>query len=867
VDIESGQSLLHYRFVEKIGEGGMGVVWKAIDTTLEREVAIKILPPKIAADPDRRARFEREAKAVAALSHPNILAIYDFNSIDGTSFVVTELLEGETLRERLERGAIAPRKAAELGRQVARGLAAAHDKGIVHRDLKPENLFVTHDGRIKILDFGLATAEGGGAEGATRTSLTAPGTVMGTVGYMSPEQVRGEAVDARSDIFSFGAVLYEMASGSRPFVADTQAETMTAILKEEPPDLASTSAEMPPALATIVRRCIEKRAGERFQSAHDLAFSLEGLSDVTVPSGATRAVTASVAEQPRKSGRRSVGLILLGIALGVALGVAAAAMLLRPAPTALPEFSRLTSRRGTVTNARFMPGEQSAVYSATWEGGPLQLFSAGPGATGSRPLPFDGAELLSVSSTGQLALALDRHFPLGWEAVGTLAVVRPEGSAPRAILENVLVADWGPDGENLAVAHEVDGVVRLEYPIGTVLHESLGWISALRVHPDGDRIAFSDNPIRGDNRAEIKIVNRQGVVETVTPGGSWGLLWSADGREILFGNGGNVSAVRPGEAPREIYRGLSGIHLLDVNASNDLLIGATMIRREMFGRGAENDQDINLSWLDWSTPRDLVRDGSGVVFEEGNQVEEDGYAMYLGGLDGSAPVPLGYGTSLTVSPNGRWVVIVKRPFSAEPELVLMPTGPGESRRLPLGDLRIRQWGASWVPGSESSFDQGAIVFVARAPDAPSRLYHLSLTGDSAPVPITPEDFPLAPRGTAVSPDGSLVLALSADGVVMQFPIEGGDPIPAPLVRPGELALGFDDDGRHLFVQTTSTVPARIVRVNLDSGQRTAWRELSPADPTGVFTVDYVQISGDGEAYVYSCRRMVSRLMLIEGLQY
>ena len=276
--------LTHYRIVSKIGAGGMGEVYRALDTRLDREVAIKVLPADFANDPDRLKRFEQEARATSALNHPNILTVYDIGTHEGAPFIVAELLDGEELRAQLEEGAIAPKKVIEYARQIADGLAAAHEKGIVHRDLKPENLFVTKDGRVKILDFGLAKLKpqkltgGVDSEGETMKPLTNPGVVMGTVGYMSPEQVRGETVDHRSDLFSFGLILFEMLCGERAFHRETMAETMTAILKEDPPELSETNAKISPALDKIVRRCLEKKPERRFHSAHDLGFALETLS-------------------------------------------------------------------------------------------------------------------------------------------------------------------------------------------------------------------------------------------------------------------------------------------------------------------------------------------------------------------------------------------------------------------------------------------------------------------------------------------------------------------------------------------------------------------------------------------------------------
>src|SRR6266536_1522292 len=272
-----------YEIRSQLGAGGMGEVYLARDPRLNRDVAIKVLPAALSSDSERLRRFEQEAQAAGALNHPNILSIYDVDTHDGSPYVVSELLEGETLREQLNGTALPVRKAIDYALQIASGLAAAHAKGIVHRDLKPENLFVTKDGRVKILDFGLAKLtqpEKAGPQTSlpTETAGTEPGVVLGTLGYMSPEQVRGKPADARSDIFAFGAILYEMLSGNRAFRGDSAADTMSAILKEDPPDLSITNQSISPGLERIVHHCLEKNPERRFQSAHDLAFDLEALS-------------------------------------------------------------------------------------------------------------------------------------------------------------------------------------------------------------------------------------------------------------------------------------------------------------------------------------------------------------------------------------------------------------------------------------------------------------------------------------------------------------------------------------------------------------------------------------------------------------
>src|ERR1700733_7165097 len=434
MNLSPGSRLGPYEIVAPLGAGGMGEVYRARDSRLKREVPIKVSPQAFSLEADRLRRFEQEALATAALNHPNILAVFDIGTHEGSPYVVSELLEGETLRERLRGGAIALRKTLDYALQTAHGLAAAHEKGIIHRDLKPENLFVTKDGRVKILDFGLAKLTQAEPEAhttlPTMTGGTEAGTVLGTAGYMSPEQVRGIALDARSDIFSFGAILYEMLSGKRAFHGDTPADTMSGDLKEEPAELSETNRNVSPALERIVHHCLEKSPEARFHSASDIAFDLEHLSGVS----ATSTKVAPLEAQPQRS--------KMAIAIAAAIAFAAAMIGLGwwlghgSAKVGTPEYQQITFRTGSIATARFTP-DGGIVYSAAWGGGPSQLYLARTDDPGARELGIKDAELLSISKGGELAIRLNTVGHGGYARSGTLARVPLSGGSPREVLHDV----------------------------------------------------------------------------------------------------------------------------------------------------------------------------------------------------------------------------------------------------------------------------------------------------------------------------------------------------------------------------------------------------------------------------------------------
>jgi hypothetical protein len=429
----------------------MGEVYRARDVALGRDVAIKVLPVAFSEDSDRLRRFKLEAQAAAALNHPNILTIYHVGEDNGAPYIVSELLEGESLRQRLQAGALPTRKAIDCAVQVARGLAAAHDKGIVHRDLKPENIFLSRDGRVKVLDFGLAKLtrpeeSATDFDSPTMTRGSEPGFALGTVGYMSPEQVRGQAAEPTSDLFSFGVILYEMLTGKRAFRGETAADTMSAILKEDPRELTETNRQIPSALERIVRHCLEKNPEERFQSARDVAFDLETLSS---GSGIAPVSPGSASTRKRKPLLAAVAGVVIMAAFAAGFFLAG-----HKSPVPLPTYRRLTFRQGTVRAARFAPDGQSIVYSAAWEGNPSELFTTRPQGPESRALGLAGSALLAVSPTGDIAVLLGAHSVSVAANAGTLARVPLEGGAPREILSNVENADWAPDGTSLLITRQ-----------------------------------------------------------------------------------------------------------------------------------------------------------------------------------------------------------------------------------------------------------------------------------------------------------------------------------------------------------------------------------------------------------------------------
>jgi eukaryotic-like serine/threonine-protein kinase len=853
--LTSGTKLGPYEIHSSIGAGGMGEVYRARDSRLGRDVAIKILPASFSADPDRLRRFAQESRAAASLNHPNILSIFDIGEDRAAPYVVSELLEGETLRDRLREGPIPSRKAIDYARQIAGGLAAAHEKGITHRDLKPENLFITNDGRVKILDFGLAKLThpepDASGEAPTQQIATDAGTVMGTVGYMAPEQVRGKPADPRSDIFSFGAILYEMLSGKRAFHGDSPVDTMSAILKEEPPDLTETNRNISSALERIVRHCLEKNPAERFQSARDLAFNLDALSDI---SSSSRSGSVKPLPLEGKSTRR---WLMPAIAVVLVLASWAGIYLLaRRGAVANPTFHEITFRNGTIWDARFAPDGQSIIYGATWEGAPQELFSTRFDSTDSRPVGLTSAQILAISSKGEMAVSLHSAVYSAFTQAGTMARVSLAGGAPREVLDQVMWADWSADGQSLAVIRPGGSNGNLlEYPIGTVIYTPAAWVSHVRFSPNGEFLAFADHIQSGDD-GRIVVIDQHGNRKTSSSFYSsvQGLAWSPNGKEVWFsavpnGAARSLYALDFSGKERLIYRAPGGVTIHDISRSGKVLLTTDKTRLGLFALAPGETRERSLSWFDWSLLNDFSPDGKTVLFSESGESNNGG--VFLRHTDGSPAVRLSDGDFSQFSPDGKWALVeVGKP----PHLLLVPTGVGEPRQI--GD-NTPHYFADWLPDGKS------VIFTAAEPGHERRVYVQDIDPPgTAPRPVTPEGT----FGSLVSPDGKRVLATDAHHQRWLYPIAGGEPQKLNFdIPPGETVLSFFDNGKSLLLRTRS-LPLKITRVDLATGKRVPFREIAPADPAGAQSIPVIKFSADGKSYAYSLGRQLSDLYVVDGLK-
>jgi serine/threonine protein kinase len=847
--LSSGTRLGPYEVLAPLGAGGMGEVYRARDTRLEREVAIKVLPAELASDAERLKRFEKEARSASALNHPNIVTIYDIGSEGGTSYIAMERVEGATLREQIAGGALPIKKLLPTATQIAEGLAKAHEAGIVHRDLKPENVMVTKDGLVKILDFGLAkltSTMSGSGEGSNLPTMTGttPGVVVGTVGYMSPEQASGETLDFRSDQFSFGSILYEMATGKRAFQKKTAIDTLGAILNDEPEPIAAINPQTPLALRWIAERCLSKEPRQRYASTDDLARDL-----ATIRDRLSEAVSGGTLAAPPRRGMA----LRLSLAAAALAGVAllSGKLLWRQPPPSPPEFQRLTFRRGIPSYARFSPDGQTVVYSAAWEGGPPNLYSMRLDHPESRPFDLPPAYVLSVSSAGELAILLKSKSPYPPNRLGTLARVPLVGGVAREVLEDVNGADWSPDGRELAIVRQVGDRRRLEFPIGKKLYEA-SMIWAPRVSPRGDLVAFIEEAESGGR--VLCVIDASGKKRTLSRNAGFGLAWSPDGDEIWSGWTKLEALTLAGK--RRVLANfpepLSG-NVEDVSRDGRLLLLLAEFSNGIAGMAPGETQEHELSWLGFPGLAGISRDGKWLLFNSGTR-SSGGNGVYFRSTDGSVPPVLlaegGDGRGL--SPDSKWAIVVREGRSSELELV--PTGPGEKKVLKVTGIDTTESGATFFP------DGKRILIEAGQPGRPPRCFVQDLDG-VAPRAITPEGV----HSPVISPDGQLVAALDADSRVFLYPVDGGAPKAASgTAETGELKA-WSQDGRSLYVsERVGDGRIKVFRRDLANGRRDLWKELAPADPAGIMSMD--ALMAPNGAYAYGYNRFVGNFYLVKGVK-
>jgi eukaryotic-like serine/threonine-protein kinase len=855
--LPAGSRLGPYEIVAPLGAGGMGEVYRARDSRLAREVAIKVLPEELASDQSRLRRFEKEARSASGLNHPNIVTVYDVGSEGGVSYIAMEKVEGETLRRLLVGGALPVKKLLPIVSQVAEGLSKAHEAGIVHRDLKPENVMVTKDGLVKILDFGLAkpTHVGSGSDAGSHLPTetgTSPGMIVGTVGYMSPEQASGEAVDFRSDQFAFGSILYELTTGKRAFLKKTGVDTLSAIINEDPTPIVTLNPDVPVPLRWIVERCHAKDPEGRYASTKDLARELANVRDRLAEassSGASMAV-------PR---RRSI-LVPLALVAALAVGAILAALVGKSLwSTRPPRFRQLTFGSGTIVTPRFVPDGQTIVFGYQRQGGKLEILSTQPGGTESRSLGLPPGNILSISRSGEVALLVGGS----WQR-GTLARVPLAGGAPREILENVWGADWSPDGAGLVVIHSIeDKSFRVEFPIGHVLYENNEGEGNPRFSPRGDMIAVGV-------RDSILLIDPKGMKKARPFGASPGPLgmfaWSPTGDEIWFSREDrgvtSVDAVSLAGRRRRIVS-LPGDFLLhDVSREGALLMERSTVDPAMVGLVPGDANERDLTWLDGSVPADISADGRLVLFTETGAGGGPAQSVYLWKADDAQAVRLGEGTALALSPDGRWALATVP--GSQTALALLPTGAGEPRTLDLSGVHPGGSGSAHFPVAGTFFPDGKRVLVTGFEEGHGRRLYVVDLASGKPRPIGPEGAHITDASHGVSPDGKYVAARGPDRMSRLFPVDGGvdsAALPIPGASEGEQVVQWCTDGRRVFI----IGDAGMYRLDTRTGRRELWKSWESFKNTGP-NFNYFLPTPDGKWYVYGFFRMRSNLFLVDGVK-
>jgi len=876
MSLAAGAHIGPYEVLACLGAGGMGVVYCVRDPRLDRSVAIKVLTSSQRATPAELERFQREARAIARVSHPNICTVHDVGQEEGVPFLVMELLEGDTLAERLRRGPIPIDAVLAIATQIAEALNAAHRKDVIHRDLKPSNVMLTASG-VKLLDFGLAKLRDGeyGDIAEKRTEsvhLTDQGTVLGTLPYMAPEQVEGRTADARTDIFALGVVLYEMTTGRAPFHGTSRASLAAAILTHDPPAISSRLSTTPTHLDRVVTKCLSKDPDRRWQNASDLATELRWIAE----RGSEQSVGITRAARP---GRR--GFLMGGLgAVVLAAGALAGTMAYTARRVSVAEYAQVTYRRGVVSSARFTPDGRSFVYSASWEGQPYGMFLGRPESPDARNLGLQEARILAISRAGEMGVLfgpqnIERAF-----GVRTLARIPMAGGARRDLLDGVVDADWIPGTDRVAVIRDPGGnrPWTVEFPAGTKVHEArAAW--SLRVSPDGSRIAFFEGPLLFDSSPEamVTVIDRSGHKSTLSKNWSGlGLAWAPSGTEVWFtGTHGGVSdttvptsdesrtgppwlqAVSLAGVERTVQRAPDWLVLHDIAPDGRVLLTRNTIRIGMSCQPPGETTERDLSWLVASFARDLSSDGRTVIFSDalGGRTASGNPMVFSRSLDGSDAVALGEGAAQALSPDGKWVLA-----GLKGGLVLLPTGAGSMLTLPKGSL-VRIGGGAWLSDSKR------IVLVGGMGNDRPRIYVQEIPAGT-PRAITPEGVGLVRASVR---DDHSILGRYGDRWLL-YPIEGGVAQPVAALTVKDFPIQWSDNRRFLYtIENIQGGPRSssvdVFRVELSTGRRVAWKTLAPADRVGVESNRFTAaIAPDGGSYCYSFTRRLGDLFVVDGLK-